>query len=233
MKKIMLIIIAGVLLLSAACQAPTNEQEEAIETEIEGENEEVTTTTETVFEKYENLVETGAASDELGLFIRENIDKVSQSEAEAMIELLVIEQQQSINEMNSKIFNPEYMDALNIDMQGILNPELISSIENEEVRADYKALADGLMTIIRYEESPNVETDWESINALGQYLSEDFKEMTYLFDKIQRYKYKRTEPDFKTIYADAVRTEELITKNEVSFLTWQLESMDRMVVCDT
>jgi len=229
MKRVLIAIVALALCFSLACKETSIEQEgqtpevplesQTLEEEQEKEEE------ESAFGEFKDLVASGADSDQLGIFIKDNIGKLSAQEAEAMIEALVIEQQQAISEMNGLIYMPEYMDALNNEMKGILDPDLIPSIENEEIRSFYQAISDGYLTVIRYEESPTIETNWEAIYGLGEFFSDDFEEMTYLLDKVQNYRYDRINPDFKSLYEDAVRTEELIKKNDSSFLTWQLDML--------
>ena len=174
---------------------------------------------------FEALVEEGAKADELGLFIRERIGEASPEEAEAMVEALCLRQEALIHRMHILIWEPEYMEALNGAMGGVLDPEKIGLIGDEAARRDFQALSDGFLTIVRYEETPAVETDWAALSGLKERFGEDFAEMTVLYDKIQNYRYDRRNPDFKAIYADAVRTEDLIFANETSFLTWQLNQL--------
>jgi len=234
MKKNILLALAASLMLFSACQAqdlgqesekaPQQEEELAQETEHREE--------ETAWGEFEKFVASGADSAQLGNFIRQNIDRVSKKEAEAMIEALVIEHSQAIDEMNRVIYKPDYLDVLNKDLEGTLKPELIPSIENEKTRAEFQALVDGYLTIVRYEETPVVETDWEAICAHGGYFTEDFEEMACLMDKTQNFRYDRRNPDFKEIFADAVRSEELKNNNKVSFLTWQIGRLYESQVAD-
>ncbi len=229
MKKVMYIIILMTLMLSTACKTipASNETGESAEGEVSPEKEIEIEMEESVMDRFGELIVKGANAGDLGFFVRDNIADVSETEAEKMIELLVIEQQGMIERVNGLIYKPEYMDALNGAMEGVLNPALIPSISDEGVRADYQNLSDGFLTIVRYEETPSVETDWEALNGLREYFSDDFAEMTRLYDKIQNYRYDRREPNFKAIYEDALRTEELIFANQESFLTWQLDKLYR------
>lgn len=45
------------------------------------------------------------------------------------------------------------------------------------------------MTVVRYEETPVVETDWKALNQLSDYLSNDFGQVLELYQKIQNYQY--------------------------------------------
>ena len=227
MKKLTAVIILIAAVAVSGCQAPPAQKEAA---ELKGREEQAEIVKEQekedgMLEIFESMIASGADAGELGIFMRENISLVSKGDAERMLELLVIEQQGMIERINGLVFRPEYMDALNVDMNGILDRELISSISNEKVRDDFQSMADGFLTLVRYEETPSVETDWEEINGLSEYFSDDFAEMARLFDKMQNYRYNRNEPDFETIYADAARTEELILGNDESFLTWQSDKL--------
>lgn len=64
------------------------------------------------------------------------------------------------------------MDALNDDMDGILDASKIKNISNETIRAFYQNLSDSYLTIVRYEETPVVEIDWTKIDALDATFSE-------------------------------------------------------------
>jgi hypothetical protein len=229
-KATMVLLVAGIMVLAGCSPAPVEDREvkeppkEDSESVAEIVDEEIITERGIIMEM-EELVASGGQAGELGLFVRRNISEASVEEAEKMIEILVIEQLGMIEKVNSVIYKPEYMDALNKDMKGVLNPELILNIEDEDVRGVFQDMADGFLDIVRYEETPVAETDWETLSELNKFFSEDFSAMVTLYDKIQNYKYNRMEPDFSTIYKDAVRTEELIFGNGESFLTWQLDKL--------
>jgi hypothetical protein len=175
-----------------------------------------------IIDEFNELLSFGKA-DDLGKFIDKNIEMVDKAEAEYMIEMLVVYQSELINDMNMKIYAIDYMNALNEDMGGVLNPDLINNIKDETIRKEFQVLVDAKLKIVRYEETPAVETDWEEINGLSEYFTDDFVKMTNLNNLIQSRIYDYYYQDFDKLVEDIVETEQLILSNEKSFLSWQLE----------
>lgn len=226
MKRIVTIVMAFAMAFLIGCGGPVAKEPEAPPIpEAEEEAATMPELEEGLMEEFEALASSGAHAGELGLFIRGHMDETDPGDAERMVEILVLRQQRLIEHMNRVIYEPPYMEALNVAMEGVLSPERVPLIQDEVVRSDFQNMADGFLTIVRYEETPVAETDWEALSALNPYFSEDFATMTTLYDKIQNYKYNRREPDFDAIYADAVLSESLILSNEKSFLTWQLDKL--------
>ncbi|MEA3422828.1 MAG: hypothetical protein U9Q80_03350, partial [Bacillota bacterium] len=175
-----------------------------------------------ILDEFNELLSSGKA-DDLGKFIDENIEKADKTEAEYMIEMLVVYQSELINDMNMKIYNVDYMNALNVDMGGALSRDRIDNIKDEAIRKEFQGLVDAKLTIVRYEENPVVETDWEEINGLSNYFTDDFAKMTELNNLIQSHIYDYYYQDFDALVKDIMETEQLILSNEKSFLSWQLE----------
>lgn len=219
------------LLMVSGCKSIIQEPEETdipLETTIETIVEEepiIEQPTESVLSIFNEMVKGNAKASELGLYIKDNIAEASTEEAEYMIEMLIIYQEELIQKMHDVIYNPGYMKALNQTMGGILDGELVDQIEDDIIREDYQNLLDAYLIIVRYEETPVVEVDWERINQLNVYFSEDFATLTRFYDKIQNYRYNRVELDVPAIAKDAYLIEQIILNNEKSFLTWQLEML--------
>lgn len=230
MKKLWVIAIVMLLMVSG-CKSIIQEPEETdipLETTIETIVEEepiIEQPTESVLSIFNEMVKGNAKASELGLYIKDNIAEASTEEAEYMIEMLIIYQEELIQKMHDVIYNPGYMKALNQTMGGILDGELVDQIEDDIIREDYQNLLDAYLIIVRYEETPVVEVDWERINQLNVYFSEDFATLTRFYDKIQNYRYNRVELDVPAIAKDAYLIEQIILNNEKSFLTWQLEML--------
>ncbi len=234
MKKMLLLIIA-ITFYTYGCQnqVPPTETEtppvvEEPETpgESDGEVEPPEEPSQDLVDELNMILkqeETGAS--EIGLFIREHAETASVSEMERMIEKLILYQAPLAEAINQKTYTGPYMKALNETMGGVLAPEKIDDIEDEEVRKDYQQLVDAHMTVVRYEETPVAETDWKALNAYEDDVSESFARLINLWDKMQNSGYGRQDIDFKEIIQDLVETEEMIQFNEVSFLTWQLDKL--------
>ncbi|MEA3422485.1 MAG: hypothetical protein U9Q80_01550, partial [Bacillota bacterium] len=60
-----------------------------------------------ILDEFNELLSSGKA-DDFGEFIDENIEKADKTEAEYMIEMLVVYQSELINDMNMKIYNVDY-----------------------------------------------------------------------------------------------------------------------------
>jgi hypothetical protein len=235
MKKNLLLMIT-ISFFAFGCQnqatPPENETPPAVEqTETPGEVEPPEEPSQDLVDELNVILsqqETGAA--EIGLFIREQAATASASEMERMIEMLMLHQASLAEEVNQKIHTQAYMKALNGTMGGALTPEKVDDIENADARKDFQQLVDAHMKVVRYEETPVAETDWEALKAYDEAVSENFSRLVILWEKMQNNRYGRQEVDFEKIIQDLVETEGMIKANEVSFLTWQLNRLyDRQV----
>lgn len=171
-------------------------------------------------------------ADDLGTYIASHIDEATQEEADEMVTQLVLYQTAMIEAMNMKIYTEQYMVALNEEMGGILDPQRVGDIENPVVRQAYQDLIAAKLTVVRYEETPAVETDWAALSMYSDRLSADFGEMCTLYDRIQNFRYNRRDPDFAAIAQDAIAVEALLGRQERSFLSWQLNLLYRKQVAN-
>lgn len=119
------------------------------------------------------LISQGGGARENFKYIQDHIDQASPQEADQMIEILLIMQTPFIQKAYEGIFYEEgYMTALNETMGGILDESKVDQIKDETIRSFYQSLIKSALTIVRYEETPSVETDWAKIKSLnGQYTS--------------------------------------------------------------
>lgn len=224
MRKIGIIVIILLLILTG-CSNKTEIEKPIIDEVVDVETPvdvEPVVEINPIIEEFDGMLPFIKAN-EIGKFIDENIKLVDKVDAEYMIEMLVIYQSELINDMNMKIYNDDYMNALNIDMGGVINPDLIKNIENETIRKEFQILIDAKLKTVRYEENPVVETDWEEIKKYSEYFTDDFVRMIELNDMIQNHIFDYYYLDHETLVKDAVETEELILSTEKSFLSWQLE----------
>jgi len=167
----------------------------------------------------------GGDSAAVGVFIDEHIDRVCPASAEYMIEMLVVVHQRLAEEMNFKIFGSDYMEALNRDMEGVLRRNLIDNIKDPAIREEFRAVSDSKLRVVRYEETPVVETDWEAIAGLKAYFSEDFARMTVLYDLIQNNRRLYEGEGNKDLVSDILLAESLILENDSGFLRTMLEEI--------
>lgn len=228
-KSLIFIIMLAVFNVGCQNQLPPSDQETPPgeeEPATPGLEEPVEEPEQGLLDELEEMVETeNAGAAEIGRFIRERAAEASSWEMDSMIEKLVLYQGALADEVNQKIYTQAYMKALNETMGGVLTPANVDDIENEEARNDFQRLVDAHMKVVRYEETPVVETDWEALLAYEHLVSEDFSAMLRLWEKIQNSGYGRQEIAFEDIIEDLVKTERIIQSNEVSFLTWQLNRL--------
>ncbi|MCK5763263.1 MAG: hypothetical protein KAH05_04010 [Clostridiales bacterium] len=224
LKKISILMI--ILLLTITGCLKKNEVEQPIMEEVpiveEPVVKEAVIEESHIIDEFNELLSFGKAN-ELGIFIDENIEMVDKTEAEYMIEMLVVYQSKLINDMNMKIYAIDYMNALNVDMGGMFNLDLINNIKDETIKKEFQVLVDAKLKIVRYEENPSVETNWKEINGLSEYFTDDFVKMANLSNLIQSRIYDYYYQNFDKLVEDIVETEQLILSNEKSFLSWQLE----------
>lgn len=164
----------------AATETTTEVNEPTTEAEMTTAPPETTLALPTLLDNFNTLLTQDTHAGDLGLFIRENIGDASPEEAEFMLKWLLIYQSELILKINDVIFTEAYANPLHQDMGGMINPELINNIQDVEIRADYQALVDGFMTLVRYEETPVIETDWKALSTLKDAFDVDMSDFLEL-----------------------------------------------------
>lgn len=241
MKKFkgVLIIILVLVLMATGCQdnkknnnsgnfigdedIVDGEVEDKIDENQEGKDEEDLEIK--IMDTFLDMIEPETAANELAAYIRANIQYVDSKDAESMIEYLLIYQTEIIDNFNNQIYEEAYMQALNSDMEGVLDREKIDNILDESIRSDYQELIDSILTIRRYEEHPAVETDWQSLKEFSSYVSKDFSQMIDLYSKIQNYEYKREELDVSAIAEDMIKTESILKNQQENFMEKKINQL--------
>lgn len=168
--------------------------------------------------RFLELIQPENKASDLGLYIKENIEYVNEIDAEEMMNWLLIYQTEITNNFNYKLSYPEYLEALDVNMNGILDETEIHNIEDEKIREDYQGLVDGFMTIRRYEETPVVETDWKRLNELSSYVSEDLGTIFEIYPKNQNYEYNKEDLDVENIVLDLLKIEPILENHEADFV---------------
>jgi hypothetical protein len=170
----------------------------------------------------------GAAS--IGTFIRTTELTVSGQTGDLLLERLILTQFDTIEKMKQRLFQDEYLTALNETMGGILDGTKIKDIANETVRQDYQEIFDSFLKIVRYEETPVIEPDWSALTAYSNFFSNQVSAMIDLRDK-QQHRYYVGEPlNFDLLAEDIVLTEQLIRNTKNKFVSWQLNQLyDRQI----
>lgn len=152
---------------------------------------------------------------DLKSYIKENIQYVSQEEAEKMIEFLLIYQTETIDDF---MITEEFFDKIYDDM----NESVIESIQDDKLKAAYKLLLDSSLIIKFSENYPYIETDWESLKEFSPYLPKDYDTVFDLYSKIdsktENQKYNPDEVDVTGLGEDIIKTEAIISNNPSNLL---------------
>ena len=237
-------LLAGVILLSltlAGCTStqPTLQPDETtaqvaesttspIRTEATTEAAEITEAQPAMMDDFQTLLTQTSHAGDLGLFIKDNIADASTEDAELMLQWLFIYQSELILKINDLIYTEAYANPLYDVMGGILDPEKVVDIEDPTVRNDYQALVDGYMTLVRYEETPAIETDWAALTSLNDAFSPEMADLLTLRAESQFF---YTE-DFYFMAERVVMVEDMIASANDGFLKNQLQQLHRNFVYD-
>lgn len=225
--KIMFIIMLVISIMLTGCKNSGKEpvKEEDIKQDSEVGEDKNTNDENTddinekeVMDEFLEMINLDTNAADLGNYIRNHIKDVNQYDVEKMIEWLVIYQTELIDDFNKNTYESGYMEALNEDMGGVLDKTKVGNISNEAIRREYQKLIDGFLTIIRYEETPVVETNWSELNSYSSNVSENFGKMMELFKRIQNYEYKREELDVIGITEDIIKAEDILGNKNSEFI---------------
>lgn len=215
-------------------EMPEGNQEQVDETS-EPATDEDGDMTQTVMENFESILASDYDASYLGMFIEEHISQASEAEAEEMLFWLYIYQTEFISYMNDKMYGPDYsyterfMDALYTDLQGELNPDKLGKVKDEEIQKDLSDMIAGYTTIVRYEETAVVETDWERLAAFAPYTSEEFGAMLNLRGNYMSRGYSE---DFYSMCETVVMLEATIPDIEDPFVKWHMNRIHDFIVGD-
>lgn len=223
-KMILIVILALVMQLLTGCSggnspAPSATISSSGETPVSSNTPDDATLAEA-----EAFLQLDPTASEIGIYLRERYSEISQGAGNLLLERLILAQLDPITVMNSKIYEDDYLNALNVTMGGILDPTKIADIENETVRDEFQAISDGLMTIVRYEETPVLEPDWNALDELNVAFGEREAQLTILQSRIQGRYYAGDPHQFDLLAEDIVFTENLIKETD-GFVRWQLSML--------
>ncbi|SHI21047.1 hypothetical protein SAMN02745823_03441 [Sporobacter termitidis DSM 10068] len=173
----------------------------------------------------DELLGTEPAAGELGQYVMQNARDLPAEENDKLLERLLLVQPDVTISMSTKILNNAYMSALDDTMGGLLDPTKIPNIKDQAVRADYQALFDSLMTVVRYEESPIIETNWSALNKLKTSFGEQTAFIIEYSARLQGNYYgdELRGPDLMA--ADIAAIEKEFLKASDGFVRWQLRGL--------
>jgi hypothetical protein len=166
---------------------------------------------------------------EIAAYLEQNAESLSPEDGDRLLERLILTQLDISQRMNWIIFDEPYITALNDTMGGVLDESKIANITDETVRKDFQEIADSLMTVVRYEETPVVEPDWEAIEAMDAY-SENAAAMVMYQSRVQGRYYHGDPYNFDPAAEDIAAIEQLLGSVGSGFVRWQLKmNYDRLV----
>ncbi|GAU80009.1 hypothetical protein [Fusibacter sp. 3D3] len=196
-------------------------QEEVINQE-EASDEEVQQVKSPLIQNLENLLLDDADSVMVAAYVQDHIKEASPEEADQMIEILLQMQTALIQKSHEGLlYDSAYMEALNNTMGGVLDPEKINEIENEAVRSFYQSVVDSELTMVRYEETPVLETNWESIQAYQATFTEPFQMVIDFQDYNNLLRAEDVEDLVNRVYA----MEEMLLKSSNGFAKSELTEL--------
>jgi hypothetical protein len=162
---------------------------------------------------------------QVGQYLTEHARDLPAADNDKLLERLLLLQLDITMEMSYKILNDAYMSALNDTMGGILDPTKIDNIKNETVRGDFRMLFDGMMTVVRYEESPGIETDWGALNKLEASFGPQAALMIGYGSRLQGTYYSDPAKGFDLMAADIAAIEKQFRKTDAGFVRWKLHHL--------
>ncbi len=160
----------------------------------------------------------------VGQYLLDNAASLAPSDAELLLERLILLQQDIAAELNTRVWETDYLTALNETMGGVLDPDKIDNIPDVLVRADFREASDAVMTIVRYEETPVFETDWARVATLGNVFSEPVLALIEYQSRLQGVYYRGNPIKFDLLAADIAAVETLLAEAD-GFARWQLRQL--------
>ncbi len=111
-----------------------------------------------------------------GGYLTDNAPNLSASDGDLLLERADFAAQDLAYLMNVRIWEEAYMSALEESMGGIFDPGKIGEIKDDGVKTMFAEIADAVMTVVRYEETPVFGTDWKRLEEIGGAFSQEAAE---------------------------------------------------------
>ncbi len=158
---------------------------------------------------------------QVGSYLMENTSGLTPEEGDLLLERLILLQQDVALTMNVQIWDTVYMTALNETMGGILDSDKIDDIADADVKAAFLNALDALMTVVRYEETPVFEMDWNRLQEIGGVFTADANDMIDFNSRLQ----SNTYAEFDVLAADIAAVEDKLSAQDGGFIRWQLRKI--------
>lgn len=158
-------------------------------------------------------------------YLRDNAGKLPPQEGDLLLERLVLLHQDISADLNRRIWEAPYQTALYEILGGTLDAAKIGEIEDFAVKNDFQRAADGMMTLVRYEETPVFETDWSAVSSLKAAFTDGAAALAEYQSRLQSGYYRGEPYNFDLAAADIADTEKLLTGMDRGFVRWQLKQL--------
>ena len=227
-KKLTVIVLLCLALLLAACthkEPATGESPSASSSAQPSVSPSETPTSAPAMSEAEAFLAGGPSAAEVGRYVTDNAPVLAASDGDLLLERLILLQQDLADMMNVRIWDKAYMFALNETMGGVFDAEKIGDIEDEDVKSMFTEITDAVMTVVRYEETPVFEMNWERLEAIGGAFSPEAADMIGYRSRLQGNYYAGDPLDFDLLAADIAAVEDELTGLDGGFIRWQLRKV--------
>ena len=168
-------------------------------------------------------VEPSAA--QVGQYLTENASSLSPADGDLLLERLILLQEDVADLLNGQILGTAYMTALSDTMGGVFDPAKIDDIEDPDVKSAFTQAADALMTVVRYEETPMFEMDWDQLAEISGAFSNEAADMIVYRSRLQSSYYAADPLDFDALAADIAAVEDMLVLLDGGFVRWELRKV--------
>ena len=162
---------------------------------------------------------------QVGLYLTENAASLTPGEGDLLLERLILLQEDMADLLNVLIWDPVYMAALNETMGGVFDPSVIDDIEDTDVKSAFSQAGDAIMTVVRYEETPVFEMDWNQLAEISSAFSAESADMIMYRSRIQSSYYAGDPLDFDALAADIDAVEKNLAVLDGGFVRWELRKV--------
>lgn len=159
-------------------------------------------------------------------YLKNNTTKYNESNA-LLFERYILSAESKNYELSRDVFDQVFLDELNNTLGGSFDISKIPSIKNDKLRNVLQDAADGMLTIVRYEEVPVFEIDYSRLADFSDLFDVYTQEFIKLKAKLQDYDYYTTEYalDHEQLAKDIIAVENLISKDPPLFIKSRLQQL--------
>lgn len=177
-------------------------------------------------EEINNFLATEPSYVDIIAYLNSNVTEYDEANSQ-LLERYILAAENKTYELSRDVFDQNFLDALNNTLGGSFDTSEIPNVKDETLKNKLQDAADGMLTIIRYEEVPVFELDYSKLSQFNPLFDVNTQKLIEFNAKLQNYDYVTTDYtlDHEQLANDIVEVEKLLSTNPSLFVKSRLQQL--------